>query len=460
MHSNVDLLSTFNDDEPFIESVKEVGKEGKVDVKLVAQRSQVKLGEVTVLPAMCQVTSSGGNRTSVDLICVIDVSGSMGGEKINLVRETMKFLVETLTPSDRLSIITFESHGERVCGLKAVTQENMVAFTNHISELSARGGTNIMSGMELAFKTIRDRKVANKATSVFLLSDGQDGGADNRVKSALDQPENKDLGVFSIQSFGFGQDHDESLMNKIACLRDGAFYFIKELGTLDEAFCNALGGIISLVASEILVSVRCIASGMVGGVRVSKVFGDKWEKVGENEYRIRLTQMMSEISKEFVFELTVPAIGGEVGDIGREHVVLEGIMQAKGVHGQQMEGACNLFLTLINPHEEIAEVNENVDVIENYLRVKAAEAIEENMKKAEANKFEEAQQGIDLMIHNIQNNKKARKEKMDVLVQDLQQIRSKCSKQDYQQEGKKWMVSAQNAHSNKMNYQYANSIQQ
>jgi len=70
-------------------------------------------------------------------------------------------------------------------------------------------------------------------------------------------------------------------------------------------------------------------------------------------------------------------------------------------------------------------------VIENYLRVKAAEAIEENMKKAEENKFEEAQKGIDLMINNIQGSKRARKDKMEHLVKDLEQIKQKCSKQEY-----------------------------
>ena len=81
------------------------------------------------------------------------------------------------------------------------------------------------------------------------------------------------------------------------------------------------------------------------------------------------------------------------------------------------------------------------------------------MKKAEASKYEEAQQGLDVMINHIQGNKKARKEKMDVLVQDLQQIREKCSKKDYATEGKKYMVSAQNAHMNKQSYQYANCVQ-
>ena len=81
------------------------------------------------------------------------------------------------------------------------------------------------------------------------------------------------------------------------------------------------------------------------------------------------------------------------------------------------------------------------------------------MKKAENNQFDEAQQGIDTMIQNIQMNKKARPEKMVSLVQDLQVIRQKCSKQEYQQEGRKWMVNAQNAHSNKANFQYSNNVQ-
>jgi len=68
-------------------------------------------------------------------------------------------------------------------------------------------------------------------------------------------------------------------------------------------------------------------------VTISKVYGDRWEKIKEGEYRIKLTQIMTDSSKDFVLELTIPVIEGEVGDIGREHVVLEGIFSAKGVLG-------------------------------------------------------------------------------------------------------------------------------
>ena len=44
-------------------------------------------------------------------------------------------------------------------------------------------------------------------------------------------------------------------------------------------------------------------------------------------------------------------IEGEVGDIGREHIVLESILSATGMQGQKLAGAANLVLTLINPNE-------------------------------------------------------------------------------------------------------------
>lgn len=58
----------------------------------------------------------------------------------------------------------------------------MISLTEHINSLSARGGTNICSGLDLAVKTIKERKHANKVTSVFLLSDGQNKGAEATFK--------------------------------------------------------------------------------------------------------------------------------------------------------------------------------------------------------------------------------------------------------------------------------------
>lgn len=74
-------------------------------------------------------------------------------------------------------------------------------------------------------------------------------------------------------------DHDEKLMKNICELKDGSFYFIKELATLDEAFCNALGGIISLVACDVVLKVNNIAKNIVEGIKITKTYGPMWEKL-------------------------------------------------------------------------------------------------------------------------------------------------------------------------------------
>ena len=63
-----------------------------------------------------------------------------------------------------------------------MTDENKVILNSSIKKIKADGGTDIALGMKLAFKVLENRKYVNNVTSVFLLSDGLDGGAENKVK--------------------------------------------------------------------------------------------------------------------------------------------------------------------------------------------------------------------------------------------------------------------------------------
>jgi Mg-chelatase subunit ChlD len=44
-------------------------------------------------------------RPSIDLICVIDKSGSMSGEKMKQVKETLLYLLELLNENDRIMLV-------------------------------------------------------------------------------------------------------------------------------------------------------------------------------------------------------------------------------------------------------------------------------------------------------------------------------------------------------------------
>ncbi len=59
---------------------------------------------------------------------VIDVSGSMTGEKIRLVKETLLFLVDELKAQDRLSLIIFNDQVKVLKKLTKMSYTNKKAF--------------------------------------------------------------------------------------------------------------------------------------------------------------------------------------------------------------------------------------------------------------------------------------------------------------------------------------------
>lgn len=56
-----------------------------------------------------------------------------------------------------------------------------------------------------------------------------------------------------------------------------------------------------MVASEVTIKINNISKNIVEGIKINKVFGKMWEKINDKEYKIKLSQVMSGITKDFVF---------------------------------------------------------------------------------------------------------------------------------------------------------------
>jgi hypothetical protein len=205
-----------------------------------------------------------------------------------------------------------------------------------IGTLSGRGGTNIDAGMELALKTLQDKKYKNNVESIFLLSDGIDGGADQKVERNINQ--RIDLlknSAFSVHTFGYGSDHDPKLMKNIANVRDGNFFYIDKLETLDEAFANCLGGLFSVIAEEVLITIQSRMKGMFADMKIVKAFGDiTIYNKEKDEYHIKLSQFLSGISKNFILEVLVPATSARVDDLERNQTLMEASALLKPLGGK------------------------------------------------------------------------------------------------------------------------------
>ncbi|CEM31926.1 unnamed protein product [Vitrella brassicaformis CCMP3155] len=82
----------------------------------------------------------------MDLVCVLDISDSMCGPKLDSVRETMDYIIQhAMKETDRLGIVMFDSVAEVLLPLKNMTPENKSAAMVNVMRLASRAAPRTSS---------------------------------------------------------------------------------------------------------------------------------------------------------------------------------------------------------------------------------------------------------------------------------------------------------------------------
>lgn len=58
----------------------------------------------------------------MDLILCIDISGSMSGQKLQMVKETLIFILDQLNDEDRVSLVAFDDKVDILAKLNSMTE--------------------------------------------------------------------------------------------------------------------------------------------------------------------------------------------------------------------------------------------------------------------------------------------------------------------------------------------------
>ena len=141
-------------------------------------------------PLVITISSSDINEKikDVDFICVVDVSGSMGGKRLDLVKESLKSLVGIMDERDKFALVTFSSSSSLIYDLTQMTKNNKNEIIQKINYLIADGGTNIYSGLETGLSLLKENYISGeKIASIILLSDGIDNYNYNLVDDKFKQ---------------------------------------------------------------------------------------------------------------------------------------------------------------------------------------------------------------------------------------------------------------------------------
>ncbi len=174
--------------------------------------------------ALTIVANSNDNTLPLDLLLVLDVSGSMSGQGELVLRDsTIHILNNLMRPEDRIAIITFNS------GAKVHTVWTGVQGT--IAPFQAGGGTNFGSAINevLSFLGSQDQ-IGGRAGVALFLSDGHGSKAsDDNVRSI------PDFG-FTMHTIGVTNGAKPEHLEQMAELAKGYYYDAPTFDDVKKAF--------------------------------------------------------------------------------------------------------------------------------------------------------------------------------------------------------------------------------
>ena len=342
----------------------------------------------------CMVTLTGTNRsideiererTGTDLVCVIDVSGSMSGGKLEMAKHSLSFIVDNLCAKDRVALVVFDDVARRLCPLTICDEVGRSSIQHTISTIHTNGSTNIESGLQLGLKVLQDRRVVNNLSALFLLSDGRDTCGNDplaRCRKTLSAGQRQGGGVL-VHTFGFGNDHDSTLMSAVAEEGGGGFQYVEQVEGIAGAFATSFGGVVSIVARE--VEVRITAN---EGEEVPCAVSRLYVRTGLDYFSLPFITANEHKDLIFLLALPSPALSSP---ITISPVSLQ--LTYKDVAGVQQRQETKLTLSL---HPAAEEIKENIeeDVYINWYRVKGAEALSAAKEIANAGRLDEARDGL------------------------------------------------------------------
>jgi Ca-activated chloride channel family protein len=156
-------------------------------------------------------------KKPVDLVAVVDISGSMEGEKISAARTSLQQFIDLLDDRDRLQITLFNDRVTTMTPLTALS-ESRDDVRRRVGGIVETGGTALYDSVAQAYADLQANADPKHIRAIVVLTDGEDTASSTELQTLLQQIGRSQEGGASIKVFtiAFGDDADSSVLQQIA----------------------------------------------------------------------------------------------------------------------------------------------------------------------------------------------------------------------------------------------------
>ncbi len=343
---------------PYGSTTQHITIDPATGVKLNATLSQPKIvqgSDGTVYLDLKIVTPGDPERREsilpTDILVVLDRSGSMSdGNKWQYATQAVQSLLDRLTPSDRIALISFDSSARLDSPLARATPQNIARIRNVLQRLAPGASTNLGDALLLAERTTGSLSEGARTRRVMVLSDGHaNTGIVEPAQLQKIARRLADSGSI-VSTVGMGLGFNETLMASLADQGMGSFSYLEHLESLG-----------SMLAAELSDTRRVFAEGsevklsLPRGTRIVDVAGYPFEMNGTTAV-IRTGQLLRGSTKGFIATLRIPSQSTGNHEFG----AIDLFYRSGGRSHQQTMAGGNLLIACVAP-ERKAEVVASID---------------------------------------------------------------------------------------------------
>ena len=225
-----------------------------------------------------------------NLTFLLDVSGSMNSaDKLPLLKEGFKLLVNELTEKDRVAIVVYAGAAGAV--LPPTSGKNKKEILAVFDNLRAGGSTAGGAGIELAYKLAKDNFIENGNNRVILATDGDfNVGVSSQDGLVKLIEEKRKTGIFlSVLGFGSSNNYQDAKMEELSNHGNGNYAFIDNIQEAEKVLVKEMYGTLNTIAKDVKLQIefnpKQVAGyrliGYVNRVLAAEDFNDDTKDAGE-----------------------------------------------------------------------------------------------------------------------------------------------------------------------------------
>jgi len=385
-----------------------------------------------------------GDRKPVDIVVVLDRSGSMAGSKLDLCKKTIQFLMGELSSQDRLGLVTYDTNVKTEFHLMKMNEKGKEETEGILQKIKAGSSTNLSGGLFHGIQEVQRQgwgfgfgfglkgDKPNPVRSVLLLTDGEANKGITSTEKIVEVMKGTLEPNVSVFTFGYGSDHNVDMLREIADVGGGVYYFVQSVDGVSLAFADCLGGLLSVVAQNI--KLECFG---MNGCKIESIKTRKATNaiVPNKHYEIEMGDLYGEEGRDVLIEVSMPTLPAE----NMEFVALECRLSYVNVLDSSLDKVevCGVVQRL---NEVPADQAPNSCVTQQRNRIIAVEALEQADEAAKKGRLDEGKIILQTALDRVTCNLKLLNEDDQTgsagLIDDLKECRgSLASMSVYEKRG-------------------------